>query len=602
LLITGVAIDKNSGTITIPSGFTLIQKGEGGIASGAMAYKIATGGETTISWSWTVNQEGSVWIGEYSGLVPTDVLDVSAENEAYLSTATNTISTGTTPSTTQANELAIVLFASDSNNSVGNTRTWTNGFITLKEITDITYSGGPFLNVASKTLTAIGTVESTLTHNGNDESYAMVATFKALPSGTPWHAEETKTISGTSTTTTFTVTLADGNYTWKCLEYDEAGNSAFATSDYDFTVDTSAPPIYYTLTTSIVGNGAITPTSGSTYLAGTIVDVNAIPNSGWQFITWGGDLSGSTNPTTITMDGDKTISATFTEIPPVYYTLTIYVVGSGTATPVSGGSYLAGTVVDLEAIPDSGYEFDGWSGDLSGTDNTTTITMDNHKSITATFIAQAPSTGWTAYNDCIYQSTGQYIGTHVTTFGIGSGFTGSTTGILLNQATGNPTSVTATLTQSGGVIWQPSTTSGGHDTASGTDAYNTFHNIADMTGVIYYGSVGWYVDLTFTGLDPAKQYTFATSAARSDSTYTDRISIYTLSGADTYTQASTSGVTINAPDQVQFCTGDNNNLGYVARWTGITATDGSFAVRAQATASQYKAYAFDVFMLQEEPS
>ena len=137
LLITGVAVDKASGTITKPEGFTLIQKGEGGIASGALAYKVATGGETTISWTWTANEEGSVWIGEYSGLATSDVLDVSAENEAYLSTLTNTISTGTTTTTTQADELAIALFASDSGNSVGTTRSWTNGFTTIAEITDI---------------------------------------------------------------------------------------------------------------------------------------------------------------------------------------------------------------------------------------------------------------------------------------------------------------------------------------------------------------------------------------------------------------------------------------------------------------------------------
>ena len=74
LLITCVAIDKGSGAITVPTGFTLVQKGEGGISSGAMAYKISTGGETTISWSWVAHEEGSVWIGEYSGLATTDVL------------------------------------------------------------------------------------------------------------------------------------------------------------------------------------------------------------------------------------------------------------------------------------------------------------------------------------------------------------------------------------------------------------------------------------------------------------------------------------------------------------------------------------------------
>ena len=181
LIVTGIAIDKASGTITQPADFTLIQKGEGGISSGAMAYKISTGGETGITWSWAANEEGSGWVGEYSGLVSTGVLDVSVENESYLSTATNTISTGTTAGTAQADELAIALFAADSGNSVGATRTWTNGFAIVAEET--TTSGSPFICIASKTLTLAGTVESTVSHSGNDECYAMVATFKAAAAG-----------------------------------------------------------------------------------------------------------------------------------------------------------------------------------------------------------------------------------------------------------------------------------------------------------------------------------------------------------------------------------------------------------------------------------
>jgi hypothetical protein len=144
----------------------------------------------------------------------------------------------------------------------------------------------------------------------------MIATFKAALSGTIWHAEDTNTITGTTDTTTFTINLADGDYKWNCLVYDEAGNSASAPSNYTFTVDTSAPPVYYILTTHVDGNGIVTPTSGSSYLAGTVVDVEAIPDLDWQFDSWSGDLSGTDNTTTITMNGDKSITATFTEIPP----------------------------------------------------------------------------------------------------------------------------------------------------------------------------------------------------------------------------------------------------------------------------------------------
>ena len=41
--------------------------------------------------------------------------------------------------------------------------------------------------------------------------------------------------------------------------------------------------------------------------------------------------------------------------------------------------------VTIEAVPDAGYAFDGWSGDLSGTANPTTILMNCNKKITANF-------------------------------------------------------------------------------------------------------------------------------------------------------------------------------------------------------------------------
>ena len=218
-----------------------------------------------------------------------------------------------------------------------------------------------------------------------------------------------------------------------------------------------------------------------------------------------------------------------------------------------------------------------------------------------------PVENWLAYNDCVYQSSNNYIGANVTTFGIGSGYSGPTSGELADQATGGHTGATVTLTESGGVQWQPSDDGGGHDPDAGTDAYDTFHGLADMTGVIYYGSTaGWYVDLTFTGLDPEKVYDFATSAARcgSGGDYAQRKTIYTISGIDGSTNSSSGGVDVISPTSVAFVTGTNETEGYIARWTDIDpGTDGSFVVRAEphssSPSSGRKAYAFDVFMLQE---
>jgi len=82
----------------------------------------------------------------------------------------------------------------------------------------------------------------------------------------------------------------------------------------DYTVNISGSGTQYTLTTNTVGNGSIALNpSGGTYPSGTVVTLTATPDSGWQFSGWSGSLSGSTNPTTITMNANKSVTATFTQ-------------------------------------------------------------------------------------------------------------------------------------------------------------------------------------------------------------------------------------------------------------------------------------------------
>lgn len=73
----------------------------------------------------------------------------------------------------------------------------------------------------------------------------------------------------------------------------------------------STTPTTYTLSTS-GSNGSVTLSpSGGSYESGTVVSMTANPNSGYQFSSWSGDKTGSSNPTTITMDGNKNVSANF---------------------------------------------------------------------------------------------------------------------------------------------------------------------------------------------------------------------------------------------------------------------------------------------------
>jgi hypothetical protein len=67
----------------------------------------------------------------------------------------------------------------------------------------------------------------------------------------------------------------------------------------------------YTLTTSVVGSGSITRDNSGPYHYGDVVQLTAVPAADWDFFTWSGDLSGRVNPTTITIDGNKSVTATF---------------------------------------------------------------------------------------------------------------------------------------------------------------------------------------------------------------------------------------------------------------------------------------------------
>ena len=160
------------------------------------------------------------------------------------------------------------------------------------------------------------------------------------------------------------------------------------TSDKSITgIFTEIPPNQYSLNVNISGNGSVVNNpAGNVHNAGTLVTLTAIPDPGYEFSGWSGDLTGASNPASITLDANKIITASFTEIPPEEYTLTINAGSNGNVTlNPAGGTYPAGTMVELTATANAGFLFNGWSGDASGNSNPLTITMDGDKTINAGF-------------------------------------------------------------------------------------------------------------------------------------------------------------------------------------------------------------------------
>jgi uncharacterized repeat protein (TIGR02543 family) len=144
----------------------------------------------------------------------------------------------------------------------------------------------------------------------------------------------------------------------------------------------------YALTVDIVGQGSVIRSSDGPYHLNDVVLLTAVADPGWTFTGWS-ECSG-TDPCSVTMTGDKTVTATFTQDE---YTLEV-VSEHGTVTKSpEQTTYHYGDVVQLEAVPDADWEFTGWSGGASGMDNPISVTIQGNTSITASYGETNPSSG-----------------------------------------------------------------------------------------------------------------------------------------------------------------------------------------------------------------
>jgi uncharacterized repeat protein (TIGR02543 family) len=70
----------------------------------------------------------------------------------------------------------------------------------------------------------------------------------------------------------------------------------------------------HSLSVNTSGSGSVSLNpAGGVYDDGDVVTLEAVPAPGWRFTGWSGHLSGTTNPTTLTMGGNRSVTATFVE-------------------------------------------------------------------------------------------------------------------------------------------------------------------------------------------------------------------------------------------------------------------------------------------------
>jgi hypothetical protein len=166
---------------------------------------------------------------------------------------------------------------------------------------------------------------------------------------------------------------------------------------------------------TVTGGGITCGTGGTTCqvtaAANSSIGLAAAPESGYTFAGWTGDCAGATSSVTVVLSGPKSCGAPFVASPSVAppgdgdlplgppYTLTIVRPSGGV---VKGSGINCGTnpksceltervpmTLSLQATPDSGYIFLGWSGHCSGNSASYLLPLEGPRTCGATFVLAA---------------------------------------------------------------------------------------------------------------------------------------------------------------------------------------------------------------------
>jgi uncharacterized repeat protein (TIGR02543 family) len=227
------------------------------------------------------------------------------------------------------------------------------------------------------------------------------------------------------------ITKPGGEWALSSVGPTSRSNSAFTANMWDtyranygaIWPNTGTAPTTYTLTVNSSGASGvvISSTTGhggttnyiKTITSGTSVTLTAPATSGSMvFSGWSGAVTTTTASVTITMNASKTVTANYVPT----YTLTVNSSGASSVAIASstghGGTtnytkiVTSGTSATLTAPATSGsMVFTGWSGAITATTASITITMNGNKSITANF-GQSSTTPPT---DTVYQNTTEAV-------------------------------------------------------------------------------------------------------------------------------------------------------------------------------------------------
>ena len=127
-----------------------------------------------------------------------------------------------------------------------------------------------------------------------------------------------------------------------------------------------------------IGGGVVSRTPDhSPYDSATTVQLTATPSIGYTFSGWSGDVPTgreTTNPLSVVMDANKTITATFVQS---IFTITSTAGSNGTISPRDSVSVNSGSSQSFSITPNTGYHVDSVVVDGVRTDSIGSYTFSN---------------------------------------------------------------------------------------------------------------------------------------------------------------------------------------------------------------------------------
>jgi len=190
---------------------------------------------------------------------------------------------------------------------------------------------------------------------------------------------------------TLTAIPAEG---YHFVNWTEEGDEVFTNEVYVFTAAGDRELVAnftlsdYTVSVSVLPEGAGTITGEGNYNFGDDVTLEATANEGYEFVNWtdtgGEEMTASTQYTFNMPAGDVSLIANFEALSHV---INVVVQPDGAGTVTGGGTYDHGVEVVLEAAPATGYHFTEWTENdtVIGGEPLLTFVAESDRMITASF-------------------------------------------------------------------------------------------------------------------------------------------------------------------------------------------------------------------------